>query len=69
MSHFIQRIIHVNPLTKESVTKTVVRKEPHTPQTLENYARQCRSANASSVNGRTKSGWPFMIENVGELTV
>jgi len=69
MSHFVQRIIHVNPITKESVTKTVVRKEPHTTQTLELYARHYSSANTSSVNGRTKSGWPFMIENVGELTV
>jgi hypothetical protein len=65
MSHTIQRIIHVNPFTKESVTKTVVRKTPHTPETLEAYGKDCKSANSTSVNGRTKSGWPFLIETVG----
>jgi hypothetical protein len=69
MSHHVQRITHINPVTLEAVTKTVVRKAKHTLETLENYARQYRSANTTSINGRTKAGWAVMIEDVGQLTV
>jgi hypothetical protein len=69
MTHYVQRITHVNPVTLESVTKTVVRKVKHSIETLENYARQYRTANSTSINGRTKAGWPVVIEDVGQLTV
>jgi hypothetical protein len=69
MTHYVQRITHINPVTLEAVTKTVVRKVKHSIETLENYARQYRSANATSINGRTKAGWSFVIEDVGQLTV
>ena len=68
MSHYVQRITHVNPVTLEAVTKTVVRKVKHTIETLEHYARHYRSANTTSINGRTKAGWPVVIEDVGQLT-
>jgi hypothetical protein len=65
MQRYIQRITHVNPTTLEAVSKTVVRKVQHTTETLQNYAQHYGAINTTSINGRTKSGWPFVIENVG----
>ena len=65
--HFVQRITHINPVTLEAVTKTVVRKVKHTIETLMSYGRSAKTANETSVNGRTKSGWKIIIEDVGTV--
>ena len=67
MQHNVQRITHVNPLTFEAVTKTVVRKIKHTVETLQLYARHQAVPNTTSINGRTKAGWKMVIEDVGTV--
>ena len=66
MTHYIQRITHINPITLEAVTKTVVRKVKHTIETLQHYGRFA-TANTTSINGRTRSGWKILIEDVGTI--
>ena len=66
MQRYVQRITHVNPITLEAITKTVVRKVKHTIETLQQYGR-LTTANTTSINGRTKSGWKILIEDVGTV--
>ena len=66
MQRYVQRITHVNPITLEAITKTVVRKVKHTIETLQQYGRLA-TANTTSINGRTKSGWNILIEDVGTV--
>jgi len=67
MTRYVQRITHVNPLTLEAITKIVVRQVKHTIESLQIYAKHYKSANSTSINGRTKAGWMVVIEDVGTV--
>ncbi len=60
-----QRITQYNPKNpSEFHSKITIRKIPHTLESLQSYGKLYKSANLTSINGRTKLGWINVIETV-----
>ena len=69
MIRHLQRIIQLNPFTREVIVSYTHRQVPHTDSTLKAHAAQYVNDDETSINGRTKAGWINFIEYVGTTDI